>query len=98
MHLSLNDALTIQRKIARVLDIENTGCLVFLGANKGCIELKFSAPNVLLDSVKQQHNVKTLTDLPGIVDLETEGINILCGAPGKPYPVTVTSSSINLQW
>ena len=96
--LSLHDTFTIQRRIAKELGIENIGSLVFLGANKGCIELKFSVPNVLLDRVKQQHNANSLTELPGLTTLETEGINILCGPPGKPYAIAVTSSSINLQW
>ena len=98
---NLDDAKTVQRKIARILGIEKyVGSLIFLGARKGCIELKFSAPRALLDRIQQQHNVKTLTEVPGFAALEKEGISILCGPPGKPYEDAVTSNNINvlLKW
>ena len=98
LQISLNDALKIQMKIAEVLHIENVGCMIFLGASKGCIELKFSVPNAILDKVKEQYDVKTLTELPGFADLDAAKIHILCGSPGKPIAITATSDGINLQW
>ena len=98
LRLSLNDALKVQMKIAEVLGIENVGCLSFQGASKGCIELKFSAPFMVLEKVKEQHDVETLTELPGFAELEAANIHILCGPPGKPYTINVTSNSIHLQW
>ena len=98
LHVSLGDALKVQMKIAEVLGIENVGNLVFLGASKGCVKLKFSAPNATLDTVKEQHNVKTITELPGFAELEAANIHLLCGPPGKPYAINVTSNSVHLQW
>ena len=98
LQISLNDALKVIMKIAEVLDMDNVGCLEFLGASKGCIELKLSAPNAILNEVLQLHGVKILTELPGFADLEAANIHILCGPPGKPYAINVTSNSINLQW
>ena len=96
LDLSIDHALTIKGKIARTLGIENNiGCLDFLGAKKGCVELNFSAPCALLDKIKQQHKDNMLTKLP---DLGTLEINMLCGPPGKPYAVAITGNSINLQW
>ena len=97
LQVSLNDALKIQRKITRVLGIEN-GCLLFLGTSERSIELKFSVPNAILDKAKEQHGVKTLTELPGFAELEAANIHILCGPPGKPCAINATSHSINLQW
>ena len=97
--LTLDEAQSAKRKIAEILDIEeNIGGLIFLGANKGCVELNFSAPKALLDRLQKQQNAKTLTELPGFAALESEGITILCGPPGKPYVIAVTSKAINLQW
>ena len=98
LQMSLHNTLYIQSKIAELLGIENVGCLVFLGASKGCIELKFSAPNAVLDKLKEQHNVETLTELPGFVNLKAANIYIMCGPPGKPHAVDVTSNTVNLQW
>ena len=98
LKLSLNDTLNIQIMIAKILGIENVGSLIFLGAKEGCIELRFLIPNVTLDRIKQQQNVDTLVELPGFTALESEGIHILCGPPGKPYATDITSNSIRLQW
>ena len=80
------------------LEIEIVGNLIFLGASEGCTKLKFSAPNAALDEVKEKHGVKTLTDLSDFAELEAAKIRILCGPPGKPYAINVTSNSIHLQW
>ena len=99
LRISLNEAMRLQNRIAKVLGIENGNDLVFIGISKGCIELKFSAPSVILDEVKKQHNVETLAELPGFTDLEeTEDICIMCGPPGRPYAISVKSNSIHLQW
>ena len=96
--LSLYDAINVQMKIAEVLGIENVECLVFLGISERSMELKFSAPNAIFEKAKEQHGVKTLTKLPGFADLEAEYIFLMCGPPGKPCAINVTSHSINLQW
>ena len=98
LQMSLDDAMRTQIKIATLLDIKNAACLVFLGASKGCIELKFSAPNAIIEDVKEQYGVEILTELPGYADLEAESIHILCGPPGKPYAINITNNSIHLQW
>ena len=98
LQMSLNDALEVQMKVAEVLGIDNLGNLVFVGASKGCIELKFSISSVVLNKVKEQHSIKTLTELPGFAELEAANIHILCGPPGKPYAINVTSNSIRIQW
>ena len=97
LRLSLNDALKVQIKIAEILGIENVGNLVFLGASKGCIELKFSAPIAILDKIKER-GVRTLTQLPGFADLEAANIHLLCGPPGKPNAIHVAADCIHLEW
>ena len=98
LKLSLNDTLKIQRKIAKLLGIETIESLIFLGAKKGCIELRFLVPTATLERIKQQQNVGTLTDLPGFTTLKSQGIHILCGPPGKPYATDITTDSVQLQW
>ena len=98
LKLSLNDTLNIQIMIAKKLGIENFGSLIFLGAQEGCIELRFLIHEVTLDRIKQQQKVKTLIELPGFAALESDGIHILCGSPGKPYATDTTNHSIHLQW
>ena len=51
LQISLNDALKVQMRVAELFGVDN-GCLVFLGASKGCIELKFSARNSVLERVR----------------------------------------------
>ena len=94
LKLSLSDTLKIQGKIAKLLHIENIENLIFLGAKEGCIELRFLVPTVILDRIEQQN----VTDLSDFTTLESEGIHILCGPPGKPYVSDVTADSIQLQW
>ena len=97
LDLSMDDTLIIQKNIARALGV-NVGCLVFLGVSMGCIELKFSAPRVIMDKIRPQLNVDTAMESTGFADLESSGIYILCGPPGKPCATNVTCSSISLKW
>lgn len=89
LKISLNQALRVHRDIAKILGIENIGSMIFLGASIGCIQLKCSVPVDVLDKIKKQGTV---------ADLEAADIHMLCGPPGKPYAINVTSNSIHLKW
>ena len=95
LDLSLEDTLTIQSDIAEVLGLKDVGRLVFLGVQRGCIELRFSAPKSAMDTVKTQLNT---AKCGGFANLEDKGIHILCGPPGKPYSTNVSYDSVNLEW
>ena len=108
LKVSVSDTLTIQHRIAEALGpaLNNVGHLVFLGALKGCVELTFSAPRSVMNSVKQMiTNTDSSVPVESIVsanftDLEAEGIHILSGPPGKPKAIKdmVTYDAITLEW
>ena len=93
LKLSLGDVMFIQEKVSETLDLD-VGSFVLLGASRGCVELTFSVPKVIVKKVKTQ-----LEEVSGPVysNLEAKGIHILCGPPGKPQ---VTKGLIRycLQW
>ena len=90
LKITLNQALDVHRRIAKVLGIENIGSMIFLGASIGCIKLKFSIPIAILDKIRKQGNIKIM-----LIDLEAANIYMLCGPPGKPRAINVTSNSIH---
>ena len=101
LNLSLEDTIIIQGRIANFLGLKNKWSLVFLGASKGCVELKFSISMLLFRDLKSQLNITEVTELnpeTGIARLEASGIYILCGPPGKPYASEVTDGSVTLKW
>lgn len=100
MNLSLGEALFILEKVSDALNL-NIGSLVLLGVSNGCVEVTISVPKAIIDEV-QAHFEETKSFLGDslksrFTKLETEGIRILCGPPGKPH-VNLTSDNINLQW
>ena len=97
LRLSLENTLTIQRKVAEALGLKNVGCLVFLSVSKGCIELTFSVPRVVMGTIKRQLNT-ACTEVASFASLEAFGIHILCGPPSKPFATEVTSDSVTLKW
>ena len=101
--LSLNDVQILRDKVAKVLQLENSWCLTFLGASKGCIELTFSATSDVVDVIKSQLRSRVPTrTLRGysvhLADLEKIGIRLLCGPPGKPRASEITDTSVCLRW
>ena len=97
LDLSLEDTLTVLKKVAKALGLKNPGRLVLLGVKRGCIELRFSAPKSAMDKIKTQLNASVLR-YSALANLEDEGIHILCGPPGKPYCTNVSYNSVTLEW
>ena len=108
LKLSVDKTLSIQNRIAKALEpaLKNVGQLVFLGALKGCIELIFSVPRSVMNLLKpklKNINISAPTEssiAANFSNLESEGIYILSGPPGKPKAVkdSVTDNSITLEW
>ena len=110
LNLSLEDAQTVQKNIAKALHLKNVGALVFLSASKGCIQLTFSVPKVIMNGVKPQLNTISghsssnteSGDRPSLfANLEESGIHLLCGPPGKPHTMANNSTetgTIHLMW
>ena len=97
LNFSLNNTRAAQEKIADALNIEQSWALVFLNASKGCVELTFALPKVIMnEKVKPLLDNRDLSS--GLFKLEEEGIHVLCGPPGKPVSTTVTSDSVSLRW
>ena len=91
--LSLKDALAIEKKIADTLTV-NPAALTLVGASKGCVELTFSVPKTIIDRVTTLNE----TTRKGFADLESQGIHLLCGPPGKPWAIPVRHACVSLQW
>ena len=90
LNLSLEETLVIQGKIADCLGLKSLWSLVFLGAAKGCVELNFSVPKIVMNKIKSHHNIFT--------NLESSGVHVLCGPPGKPKVTQMTEDVLTLQW
>ena len=108
MQVSISDTLTIQNRIAKALGpaLKNVGQLVFLGARRGCIELIYSAPRGVMDSVDSKLTNADISEPivlnigKRLADLEAEGIQSLSGPPGKPKAIKdlITNDAITLDW
>ena len=93
LRLSLGDALAIQDQISETLNL-NPAALILVGASKGCVELTFSVPKAVIDRVTTLNE----TTRKGFADLESQGIHLLCGPPGKPWAIPVRHACVSLQW
>lgn len=97
LKFSLEHTRAVQAKIADAIGMKQSWALVLLNASKGCVELTFALPSVIMDEmVKPLFNNRASPS--GLLNLEAEGIYILCGPPGKPIPTSITNDSISLKW
>ena len=86
LRFSLEDAKKIIRKVAKILNLK--------------------APSLLLDSISEGSIVLTillprgvsLTGLDHNAEIVSSGIHVLCGPPGKPELIELTSEGVGLQW
>ena len=90
---SLGDAQFIQEKVSEALDLE-VGSLVLVGASRGCVELTFSAPKIVVEQIQLQLQVNG----PVYCILEEKRVHLLCGPPGKPQVTKVQNICYRLQW
>ena len=101
LHLSLESTLSIQMKVAEALGLlDSVWKLVFVSAYRGCIELTFSIPRPILDTLKPQLKLHSEFSISkqGFIELESSGIHILCGPPGKPCTTTIAIDCVAFQW
>ena len=90
--LSVNNTIDILRKFAKILD-RDVGSFCIVDAKQGCTKIVIS----VLKSVAENIFSKTESN-PGIAELKSSGIHVVCGPPGKPEAVDVTTTSITLTW
>lgn len=96
LNLSLNDTINIHSRIVDCLGLRDKWSLVFLGALKGCVQLRFSISMSLFHELKPRLSTIEATILDretGLSSLEASGIYLLCGPPGKPNASKVTNDS-----
>ena len=97
--LTLGQVKAVQEKLAATLAVDVSN-LVLLGAAKGCIELLFSVPAMIVNKMKEE--LDGTNSNVCFAELEADGINVyvhmLCGPPGKPYAMKVTDDYISLWW
>ena len=90
---SLGDAQFIQEKVSEALDLK-VGSLLLVGASRGCVELTFSAPKIVVEQIQSQLQVNG----PVHRILEEKRVHLLCGPPGKPPVTKVRNICYRLQW
>ena len=93
LRLSLGDVIFIQERIAETLNLD-VGNLILLGACRGCVELTFSAPKVVMKKIETQY----VDSGPDISELESQGIHILSGPPSKPQAIKLRNLCYRLHW
>ena len=101
LRLSLENTLSVQMKVAEALGLlDSVWKLVFVSANQGCIELTFSVPISTIDMLKPQLRSHSdgWIDKKVLTNLESTGIMVLCGPPGKPHASSVTVDRVTIQW
>ena len=87
--INLEDAKSIQRKLAKILDL-NPSSLFLDSISEGSVILTFLLPVcVLLAGL--DHN-------PEIALLSSNGVIILCGPPGKPELKELAPNGIVMRW
>ena len=90
--LTINDTLTTLGKLAKVLGLEcDTLCLA--GAIPGCTKIIISIPKSVAENTFPK--IESNSD---VAQLESSGICIVCGPPGRPKAVQITSTSVKLTW
>ena len=87
--ISLEDAKNIQRKLARILDL-NPSSLFLDTITEGSVILTFLLP-IYVSLSGLDHN-------PEITLLSSNGIIILCGPPGKPEQKELIPKGIIVRW
>ena len=87
--INLEDAKNIQRKLAKILNL-NPSSLFLDTISEGSIILTFLLP-VCVSLTGLDHN-------PEIAFLSSNGILILCGPPGVPEPQGLTPNGIIMGW
>ena len=99
LHLTLESTLSVQVKVAEALGVlDSVGRIIFVSVHRGCIELTFSIPSSIIDTLKPQLRLHSEVDKKGFANLESAGILILCGPPGKPYATSVAVDRITIRW
>ena len=87
--INLEDAKNIQRKLAKILDL-NPSSLFLDSITEGSVILTFLLP--------QSVTLAGLDSNPEIVLLSSNGVIILCGPPGKPQLKELTPVGVVVQW
>ena len=87
--ISLEDAKHIQRKLASVLKLK-VSSIYLDSVSSGSTILTFLLPSHV--------SLAGLDSDPDITALSSNGIHILCGPPGKPEPIELTSNGLVVQW
>ena len=87
--INLEDAKNIQRKLAKILDL-NPSSLFLDSITEGSVILTFLLP--------QSVTLAGLDSNPEIVLLSSNGVIILCGQPGKPQLKELTPVGVVVQW
>ena len=87
--INLEDAKNIQRKLAKILNL-NPSSLFLDTISEGSVILTFLLP-MCVSLAGLDHN-------PDIALLLTNGIHILCGPPGKPELKELTPNGIIVTW
>ena len=92
LHLSVNDTIDVLRKLAKALDL-NVGSFCLINATPGCTKLVVSIPQSVGESILSKIDTN-----PGLFLLESSGIHIVSGPPGKPQAIEIFSTFIKLLW
>lgn len=90
--LSINDTINIVGKLAKTLNLE-VGTFCIVNATRGCTKIIVSVSKSIAENILMQVDKN-----PGMEELKSSGIHVVCGPPGKPQATEITATSIKLKW
>ena len=90
--LSVNETMFVVAQLAKIVKKDRkTFCIA--NATQGCTKIVISVSRSIAEDILTEINTN-----PGMAELKSSGIHVVCGPPGKPQAVEITAASIKLAW
>ena len=90
--LSVNETMFVVGKLAKIVG-KDMKAFCIANATQGCTKIVVSVSRSTAKDILTEINTN-----PGMAELKSSGIDVVCGPPGKPQAIEITATSIKLAW